>query len=89
MNGVTPNQVCLDVIDDGPGIDPKLRAQLFEPFFTTAPTGTGLGLFIAREICDANGATLDCLDSDGGAHFRVVCRRDHVKAQRASDAIQR
>ncbi|TXF12070.1 PAS domain-containing protein [Pelomicrobium methylotrophicum] len=89
VNGVTPNQVCLDVIDDGPGIDPKLRAQLFEPFFTTAPTGTGLGLFIAREICDAKGATLDCLDSDGGAHFRVVCRRDHVKAQRASDAIQR
>jgi two-component system sensor histidine kinase PilS (NtrC family) len=88
VDGVTPNQVCLDVIDDGPGIDPKLRAQLFEPFFTTAPTGTGLGLFIAREICDANGATLDCLDTGGGGYFRVVCRRDHVKAQRASDAIR-
>jgi two-component system sensor histidine kinase PilS (NtrC family) len=80
--------VCLDVIDDGPGVPPEARGQLFEPFFTTAKGGTGLGLYIAREICDANGASLECVDSDGGAHFRMVCRRDHVKAQRASDQIR-
>lgn len=87
-DGVTPNQVSLDVIDDGPGIPAEARGQLFEPFFTTAKGGTGLGLYIAREICDANGASLDCLDGEGGAHFRLVCRRDHVKAQRASDQIR-
>lgn len=87
-DGVTPNQVCLDVIDDGPGIPPEARGQLFEPFYTTAKGGTGLGLYIAREICDANGASLECVESEGGAHFRVVCRRDHVKAQRASDQIR-
>lgn len=85
---ITRNQVALAVIDDGPGISAGLRAQLFEPFFTTVQSGTGLGLYIAREICDANGAALDCSDSGGGAHFRMVCRRDHVKAQRASDAIR-
>ena len=87
-DGVTPNQVCVDVIDDGPGVPAEARGQLFEPFFTTAKGGTGLGLYIAREICDANGASLECLESEGGAHFRMVCRRDHVKAQRASDQIR-
>lgn len=87
-DGPTANQVAIDVIDDGLGVGADLRGQLFEPFFTTAPGGTGLGLYIAREICEANGATLDCLETDTGAHFRVLCRRDHVKAQRASDAIR-
>jgi two-component system sensor histidine kinase PilS (NtrC family) len=66
--------VTLDVIDDGPGVPPLLRAQLFEPFFTTAAHGTGLGLYIAREVCEANGAKLDYIETDGGAHFRVLCR---------------
>lgn len=64
----------LDVIDDGPGVAPAVRGQLFEPFFTTAASGTGLGLYIAREMCEANGATLDCLEDATGGHFRIVCR---------------
>lgn len=87
-NGQGENSISLEVIDDGPGIDPALRGQLFEPFFTTVASGTGLGLYIAREICEANGATLDCLEDAPGGHFRVLCRRDHVKAQRAGDTIQ-
>src|SRR5690606_11020201 len=43
--------VKLDVVDDGPGLSAEARAQLFEPFFTTAVGGTGLGLYIAREVC--------------------------------------
>jgi len=66
--------VRLDVADDGPGIDAGLRSQLFEPFFTTAVGGTGLGLYIAREVCEANGATLDFVEARGGAQFTVVCR---------------
>ncbi len=63
----------LHVMDDGPGVDEALRHQLFEPFFTTAASGTGLGLSIAREVCEANGATLDYVPSDIGAHFMISC----------------
>ena len=66
--------VRLDVIDDGPGVPPELRSHLFEPFFTTAPSGTGLGLYIAREICDANSATLDYVEATSGGHFTVLCK---------------
>jgi len=62
----------LHVRDDGPGIAPELRGQVFEPFVTTDSKGTGLGLYIARELCEANGASLDLLDNDPrnpGAHF--------------------
>ncbi len=86
--GASPNTTLIEVQDDGPGVPAALRSQVFEPFFTTVTSGTGLGLYIAREMCDANGATLDCLDTETGAHFRITCRRDHVKAQRASDAIR-
>lgn len=85
--GAFDSTASLDVLDNGPGVDAALRGQLFEPFFTTVAAGTGLGLYIAREICEANGATLDCVDSETGGHFRIILRRDHVKAQRASDAI--
>ena len=66
--------VKLDVVDDGPGVAAELRSQLFEPFFTTAAGGTGLGLYIAREVCDANGATLDFVETPEGAQFTVLCR---------------
>jgi two-component system sensor histidine kinase PilS (NtrC family) len=68
--------VKLDVIDDGPGVPPALRSQLFEPFFTTATGGTGLGLYIAREVCEANEAKLDYVETDSGAQFTVFCRAD-------------
>jgi two-component system sensor histidine kinase PilS (NtrC family) len=66
--------VKLDVLDDGPGVPPALRSQLFEPFFTTAAGGTGLGLYIAREVCEANDATLDYVETPRGARFTVICK---------------
>lgn len=62
---------CIEVMDDGPGVDVATRAHLFEPFFTTHSRGTGLGLYIARELCDANGASLEFVDNSPGAHFRL------------------
>ena len=50
---------CLDIIDYGEGISDEDRKQIFEPFFTTDAKGTGLGLYIARELCLANQASLD------------------------------
>ncbi|GAB3463196.1 HAMP domain-containing sensor histidine kinase [Massilia terrae] len=49
----------LHVQDDGPGITPEVRAHLFEPFYTTSSKGTGLGLYLARELCLNNEAMLD------------------------------
>ncbi|MBC7414323.1 MAG: two-component sensor histidine kinase [Herminiimonas sp.] len=49
----------LHVQDDGPAITPAVRAHLFEPFYTTSSKGTGLGLYLARELCLNNGAVLD------------------------------
>ena len=48
----------LHVIDDGPGIDETTEEHLFEPFHTTETTGTGLGLYISKELCEANQAQL-------------------------------
>lgn len=75
--GVRPatrgGSIELSVSDDGPGVADALRGHLFEPFFTTASSGTGLGLYIAREICEANGASLDYLErAGGGAQFSIL-----------------
>ncbi|MBX9810638.1 MAG: hypothetical protein K2Y16_03360, partial [Burkholderiales bacterium] len=59
---------------DGPGVSAAARNHLFEPFFTTASSGTGLGLYIAREVCEANGATLDYVETPAGAQFTALCR---------------
>ena len=66
------NRLELHVIDDGPGVAKELQSQLFEPFFTTYSAGTGLGLYIARELCGANGAALDYVDRGAGADFRIT-----------------
>ena len=63
----------LEIADDGPGVALDAVQKLFEPFFTTAAGGTGLGLYIARELCEANGAELEYSpQATGGACFRVV-----------------
>jgi len=67
-------QVELNVIDNGRGVAPEHQAQLFEPFFTTDSKGTGLGLYLARELCAANRARLEYVNDVQGAHFRVLCR---------------
>jgi len=66
----------LHVIDDGEGIDAELRAQVFEPFFTTHSSGTGLGLYIARELCEANSAQLEIHENAPGAHFCLIGKRE-------------
>lgn len=61
----------LDVIDYGSGIPKENRDKLFEPFFTTHSRGTGLGLFISRELCSSNGASLEYVSSKAGSCFRI------------------
>ena len=62
----------LEVIDRGPGIPPKVAAQIFEPFFTTHEYGTGLGLYLARQMTEANQAALEYVRvAGGGSCFRI------------------
>ena len=64
-----PGRLELHVQDDGPGITPEVRAHLFEPFYTTSSKGTGLGLYLARELCLNNGAMLDYEYRIDAGHF--------------------
>nr|WP_269137509.1 PAS domain-containing sensor histidine kinase [Pseudomonas sp. PGPR40] len=62
----------LEVLDDGPGVAPDQRTHLFEPFFTTSSQGTGLGLYLSRELCESNQARLDFKPRQGGGCFRIT-----------------
>lgn len=63
----------LDIIDWGRGVDANLAEHLFEPFFTTETKGTGLGLYISRELCECNQARLAYFRAPhGGSIFRIT-----------------
>lgn len=67
------NRPFLEVLDRGPGIDSTISDRIFEPFFTSRTSGTGLGLFIARELAQCNRALLVYEPrTGGGSVFRIV-----------------
>ena len=70
----------LAVLDEGPGL--AETANLFVPFFTTKPDGSGIGLVLARQIAEAHGGTLSLANRDDGrrgcaAHVRLPCASAH------------
>ena len=71
------NRPFLDVVDWGTGVPTDIVDNIFDPFFTTTPKGTGLGLYIARELCESNGGRLEYFPGDkgGGSRFRVTFAR--------------
>ncbi|MQM30044.1 MAG: hypothetical protein CRU78_05670 [Candidatus Accumulibacter phosphatis] len=73
-DGRAEAQVELHVINDGEGVGEAQREHIFEPFFTTHHRGTGLGLYIARELCDANATLLELHASGPGADFCLLGR---------------
>ncbi|MGD8614673.1 MAG: ATP-binding protein [Gammaproteobacteria bacterium] len=69
----------LDVLDNGPGIRSEAAEQIFEPFFTTSASGTGLGLYMARELCEVNQAHLSYHPTaEGGSCFRIQFAADQA-----------
>ncbi len=75
----------LDIIDEGLGISEDALPHLFEPFYTTEKTGTGLGLYICKELCEANQARLDYkFNSDDKSCFRI----NFVHPDRSIDNLQ-
>lgn len=72
--GEKGNDVVIDFADNGPGIPREMKSHLFEPFFTTRSEGTGLGLALCREIVVQHEGTIECLESEAGARFRIVLK---------------
>jgi len=66
------NRPCLEVVNHGTSIDAAAADRIFEPFFTGRKGGTGLGLFIARELCQLNRAVLLYEPRQTGSVFRIV-----------------
>jgi two-component system sporulation sensor kinase A len=83
--------VTVEVIDEGTGFPSSLRANLFQPFFTTKPQGTGLGLSICREIADFHRASLDLLPRTDyrGTAARVVFSSSLLDAHNEAVSSQR
>lgn len=76
--------VRLAVASDGDPIPTDVEAHLFEPFHSTRSRGTGLGLYICRELCERHGASIDYLRRPSERHanqFQVVMRRDTVATE--------
>lgn len=66
------DEVCLVVADNGSGVPAEARAKLFQPFYTTRPQGTGLGLAVVRSVAEAHGGNVELESSDYGSTF-VIC----------------
>jgi two-component system nitrogen regulation sensor histidine kinase NtrY len=70
---IAQGRVRIEVADNGPGVPPELRQDVFLPFFTTKAKGTGVGLSLARQIILAHRGSIALADSDwGGALFRIL-----------------
>lgn len=81
-----PSSGCVElhIIDDGAGVNEESQGKMFEPFFTTHSKGTGLGLYIARELCEANDAVLEWVGNEPGAHFRIIGRNQQWQENRSA-----
>lgn len=73
LSGDAERWIVLEVRDDGPGIPDEFLPRLFEPFFSSKPSGSGLGLTISRRIIEEHGGTLQASNraEDSGAVFRI------------------
>ncbi len=66
-------EATLEVRDNGPGVPPERRAEIFKPYFTTQKKGTGLGLAVVQQIVLAHGWEIECLGNEPrGAIFRIT-----------------
>lgn len=70
MKGETP---VLSIYDNGQGLTENVKKHLFEPFFTTHKNGTGLGLYITKELCLSSGGLIQYIEADEGKHgFMII-----------------
>lgn len=69
-------QPYIDIIDNGPGINEDTQTHIFDPFFTTSSEGTGLGLYITKEVIESNRAKIQLISPIlGGTCFRIYFQK--------------
>ena len=85
LQEATPNRVRLRVLDSGPGPSVVIAAQLFEPFVTDKPEGTGLGLAVAKQIAESHGGSLRWSREDDATCFEVELPRGDAAGQGTRD----
>ena len=70
---VSAGEAALEIRDDGPGVPPERRQEIFKPYFTTNQKGAGLGLAVVSQIVLAHGWEIQCLANEPkGAIFRIT-----------------
>jgi signal transduction histidine kinase len=70
---LSATEAALEIRDNGPGVPPDRRQEIFKPYFTTNPKGTGLGLAVVQQIVLAHGWEIECLANEPkGALFRIT-----------------
>jgi len=72
------DRICVEVRDEGPGVDPEAMDRIFDPFFTTKEDGTGLGLSVVHQIVQQHGGSITAKPlAPQGARFQMVlpCRQ--------------
>ena len=71
--------VCVDVLDNGPGIPGEMLERVFMPMITDRPTGTGLGLSIAQNLVNQHKGMIECSSRPGETLFRILLplKREH------------
>jgi len=67
------NIVSIEVIDQGPGVDEKIREQIFKPFFSTRVDSTGLGLAIVQQLLQHHNGKISILDRDDAGCVMEIC----------------
>lgn len=72
--------VCLDIADDGPGIEPSLLPRIFAPLVSGKSGGTGLGLSIAQELVNRHAGLIECVSTPGSTVFSVILPLDEPHA---------
>ncbi len=75
---VESSDVCLSIIDTGQGIPPEVLAKIFQPFFSTKPSGSGLGLATTRKIIESHHGTID-VQSEPGKGTKITIKLPVVK----------
>lgn len=71
VGSINCKEVLVDVVDYGDGVPPHIVDKLFLPFFSTEKTGTGLGLYLVKNLCESNHSKIEYVKSDVGTCFRV------------------
>ena len=76
----TNDEAFIEISDNGPGVSPENRTEIFKPYFTTHEEGTGLGLAVVQQIVLAHGWEIQCLANEpAGALFRIAHIKIHHK----------